>query len=160
MASTVLRARLDFGFSVTEDHGGAPSGLAIESPFTLFTDSLPMLPTDTPPAALLSLYKSTISGGGYTIDLTAAQGSNGNVNASGKRIQAIRASNPSASTGNVTIATGASNGRAIPASIVVPPGGETLVFYNDYGMDIDATHKTLDISGTNGDVPEIGILLG
>ena len=115
MASTVLRANLTFGFTVSEDHGGAPAGVTIESPFSTFNDSLSMLPTDTPPAALLSLYKTTISGGGYTIDLTAAQGSNGNVNGTGKRIQAIRVSNPSASTGNVTIATGASNGgRSLP----------------------------------------------
>ena len=34
------------------------------------------------------------------------------------------------------------------------------MYYNDFGVDIDATHKNLDVSGTNGDVPEIGILLG
>jgi hypothetical protein len=159
MASTIIRAQLTFGFTCAEDHGGAPSGVVIESPFTAYNDSLPMLPTDTPPAALLSIYKTTI-GAGFTIDLTAAQGSNGNVNGSGKRIQAIRVSNPSASIANVTIATGVSNGHVIPASVVVPPGGEALLFYNDYGVDIDGTHKTLDVSGNAADTPEIGILLG
>lgn len=102
-----------------------------------------------------SKINTTISGGGYTIDLTSL----GGISGSGLRIQRISVTNPSTSTGNVTVATGASNGRAIPASIVVPPGGNSVNFYNDYGVDIDGTHKTLDVSGTNGDVPIIGISL-
>ena len=96
---------------------------------------------------------TTISGGAYTIDLTSVGGYSG----AGLRIQRISVTNPSGSTGNVTIATGASNGRVIPASIVVPPGGSANYFYADYGADIDGTHKTLDVTGTNGDVPTIAI---
>jgi hypothetical protein len=160
MSSTVTRAQLIFGFTAVEDHGGAPSGVVIDSPFTAFNATLALLPTTTPPVALLAVYKTTIAGGGYTIDLSAAQGSNGTIDATGKRVQALRVSNPSGSTGDVTVATGASNGISLPSSVVVPPGGEALIYYADVGADIDGTHKTLDVSGTDDDVPEVGILLG
>jgi len=109
----------------------------------------------TTTATLDAKINTTISGGGYTIDLTNLNGQDG----SGLRIQRILATNPANSVGNVTVATGASNGRAIPASLVVPPGGTAAYYYNDYGVDIDATNKTLDVTGTNADVPLISVSL-
>jgi hypothetical protein len=94
---------------------------------------------------------TVIAGGGYTIDLTSIAG----VSATGLRIQRITITSPPTSVGNVTLATGASNGRVIPGALVVPPGGLAVAIYNDYGVDIDGTHKTLDVSGTDGDAPLI-----
>ena len=103
-----------------------------------------------------SKINTTISGGGYTLDLTSLAGFDG----TGLRIQRISVANPAGSTGNVTIATGATNGYALPASIVVYPGGNFVESYNDGGgQDVDATHKTLDVSGTNGDTPIIALSL-
>ena len=65
--------------------------------------------------SLFGVYKTTISGGGYTIDLTAFQGTNATLDGTGKKLIAIAIANPAASTGDVNVATGASNGYAWPS---------------------------------------------
>jgi hypothetical protein len=49
----------------------------------------------------------------------------------------------------VVIAKGASNGYAFNGAAgdqTIPPGGSVQVFLNDGLVDIDGTHKTLDIT--------------
>ena len=76
----------------------------------------------SPAPALFSVYKQALAAT-LTVDFTSAQGSNGNVNATGKRLLGILVTSPAASTADVNIATGASNGYALPQPIKVKPGG-------------------------------------
>ena len=50
--------------------------------------------------------------------------------------------------------------KGLRVPIMRYPGGNFVESYNDGGgQDVDATHKTLDVSGTNGDTPIIALSL-
>lgn len=160
MAASVLQAQLLSWFKIFEATGGAPSGVNSPSAFEDLDQFLQLDGTTTPAVALFSVYKPTISGGGFTIDLTAAQGSNGNINATGKKLLAVQVANPAGSAGDVTISTGASNGYALAQPVKVKPGGFAMIYQAAALGAVDGTHKTLDVTATNGDVPYIGLLFG
>jgi len=114
MSASVIRAYLLAWFRVDETTGGAPSGVNSPSHFEDLDQLLDLSSPTTPNPTLFSVYKTAISSGGYTIDLTAAQGSNGNVDATGKKLLGVMIFNPAASAGFVQLATGGSNGYTIP----------------------------------------------
>lgn len=160
MSAAISNLLLLSQFQVTENPGSAPSGVALTSLFQELDQFKQLSPTSTPPVSQFGIYKTTISGGGYTIDVTSLQGSNGTLNANGKKLVAVCVANPAASAGDVNIATGASNGYALAQPIKVKPGGFAIVYQAAQLAAVDGTHKTLDVSGTNGDTPEIGLIFG
>jgi hypothetical protein len=158
MSASVTALRLILQFQVDENPGSAPAGVALLSTFKELDTSLFLNSSSTPAPSLFSVYKTLISGGGYTIDTTAAQGTNGTVNANGKKLIGLVINNPSASAGDAQVATGATNGYSLPQPIKVKPGGFAVEWFASALGAIGSGAKTLDITATNGDTPEIGLL--
>lgn len=161
MSASVTQLLILTQFQVTENPGSAPSGVGVSSFFGELDQLQRLTSTSTPPVSLFGVYKTTLSGG-YSIDFSSLQGSSGTLNATtgSKKLVAIIIANPSASSGDVNVATGASNGYTIPQPLKVKPGGFVIEYFAGALTGSDATHKTLDVSGTNGDTPEIALVFG
>ncbi|HEY1600767.1 MAG TPA: hypothetical protein VGG64_14255 [Pirellulales bacterium] len=160
MAAAVKALRCLLQFDIDEDPGSEPAGITLLSTFKGLDQQLFLGPTSAIVPALFSIYNTLISGGGYTIDTTAAQGTNGTINANGKKLLGVVISNPAASAGDVQIATGGSNGYVLPQPVKVKPGGFAFEWFASGLTAIDGTHKTLDITATDGDTPMVGLLFG
>lgn len=160
MSATITNFLLLTQFQVTENPGSGPAGVQLTSFFNELDQLVQLTPTATPAATLFGVYKTTISGSGYTIDATSLQGSNGLLNANGKRLVAIALAHPASSVGDVSVATGASSGYALPGTLTCKPGGWAILYYHSQLATVDGTHKTLDVSGTSGDTPEIALVWG
>jgi len=104
----------------------------------------------------------TLSTGAATIDLTALVGTGGAaVDGTGLKVQFAKFKNTAAAA--MTIVGGASNGYLLfgaSGSVIVPPGGEMLLKFSDGTPDIDATHKTLDITGTGSQAMLVEFVMG
>jgi len=120
--------------------------------------------TTTVPATTVSSFNKTMSSGAATIDLRALTGVNGAaIDGNGLKVQCAKFRNKTTNANNITIVGGASNGFLIfgtAGTITLPPGGEILLYLKDQSSDIDATHKTIDISGTGSQVLECLIVMG
>lgn len=160
MSASVTQLLLLAQFQVTENPGSAPAGVALSSLFKELDQFQQLTPSSTPPVSLFGIYKTTISGGTYTVDVTSLQGSNGTLNATAKKLVAIAIANPVGSAGDVNVATGASNGYTIPQPLKVKPGGFLVEYFAANLTAVDSTHKTLDVTGTTGDTPEIALIFG
>lgn len=116
--------------------------------------------TTTPPAQWYYAYKTALGGSSFDIDLTALPTTQGNVNATGKKVRGIRIR--AAATHACTVAPGAANGYQLNGanSIVVPAGGDMQMYFADALVAVDGTHKILTITATVGDVPLIQLLVG
>lgn len=98
----------------------------------------------------------TLSGGALTIDLTSLPATGGGTfSATGLRLIVAHLECPATNAGAINIAPGASNGYYFLGSgndFTIPIGGLMSVYTNNQGIDIDGTHKTLDLSGTGADI--------
>ena len=124
---------------------------------TLFDESI------TPsPATMFSGKLYALVAGALTLDLRATHivgGASGDGN--GLKVQGFYFKNLGANA--MTIVAGASNGYLIfgaSGSVIVQPGGAVCIFHNDASADIDATHKTIDVSGTLVQTFECAVILG
>jgi hypothetical protein len=160
MSASITNLLLLTQFQVTENPGSGPSGVQLTSFFNEVDQLVRLSPTSTPAATLFGVYKTAISGSGYTIDATSLQGSNGLLNATGKKLVAIALAHPAASAGDVSVSTGATNGYALPATLTCKPGGFAILYHAAHLANVDSTHKTFDITGTSGDTPEIALVWG
>ena len=115
----------------------------------------------TTPAAT-KVYAEKLSGS-QTLDLTALTRSIGAVvNATALRLQQIQISNLSTSA-TIVIAKGATNGYAFNGAAgdkAILPSGHYAEYFHDGLTDIDATHKTLDITGTTGQYYNVVMIFG
>lgn len=128
-------------------------------------------PSPTLPPVDLSV---TLGASATTFDLTAAPAAEDNditVNLNGGKLVAIIIKCPSDNTGDITIAPGASNGHALFGSgneLDIRPGQVmNLAFVNSRDeefvagtQEVDSTHKTVTISGAEGDVLECLAVFG
>src|SRR5579863_1282018 len=112
MASSVTAFQLYTFFNVTENTNSAPTGVGAPIVFQEMNQSL------NPTVAYFAIYRQSL-GSTLSPDFTAAQGTNGTINASGMRLMAICVVNPSTSTADVNIAAGAANPYALPQPITV-----------------------------------------
>ena len=110
--------------------------------------------------------RRTMGGTAETLDLTAlVHVVLGSIDLSGLKVQAIKVA---AAAANNAAGLNFTNGAANPYDIfgaagdavTVLPGMAVLVYAPDKLEDVDATHKTIDVAGTAGDVYEIVILAG
>ncbi len=107
----------------------------------------------------VSEFLLSLSAGVATIDLRALTGTNGgSVDGNGLKLQIFRVKNLGAA--EMTFAVGASNGLDIGDGIKVPPGAVIGAMYNDGLHDVDASHKTIDVTGTGSQTAEITIVMG
>ncbi len=159
MAASVTSLQLFMSCAIVENTGGGPPGIPVLSTFRDFDQSLNLNSGTSPAPALFAVYKQSL-GSTLSPDFTSAQGSNGNVNATGKRLLGMLVTNPATATADVNIATGATNGYALPQPVKVKPGGFVVQWFGGALGVIDATHKTLDITGDGTTTPEIGLIFG
>lgn len=140
--------------------GSAPTATR-QVTHTEYNESASLNSGSTPPATLVAEWLQALSGGAATVDLTALTGTNGaTVDGTGLKPQVIRIKNLGANA--LTVATGASNGHNsfTADGVVIPPSGHAMFFLNDGKEDIDATHKTFDLTGTTTQTSEWTIVLG
>lgn len=163
MASTALSAVLGTRFSVTEDTGDAPTGIHAPSLFEAFNARAVLSAGGAGDVlcSLLSVYKTTISGGGYTVDLTNAQGTNGAVDGTGLHVIGLCVDN-SYSDNEVSIEDGASDEYSLNDGdpLVVPAGGFLLLYFGAELGAISSGAKNVQILGTNDDAPSVAFLIG
>jgi len=153
MAASVTTFQLLTFFNVTESTGGSPAGITAPSVFQEMNQSI------NPAATHFSVYKQAL-GSTLSPDFTAAQGTNGNINATNKRLLGICIVSAATNTADVNIATGATNGYPLPQPIKVKPGGFVIEWFGSSLPVVDATHKTVDITGNGSTTPEIGFIFG
>lgn len=114
------------------------------------------------PATIFSGKVYTLVTGALSIDLRALRtvgGGSGDGN--GLKVQGLFIENLGANV--MTFVGGASNGYLIfgtAGSVQVQPGGSLCLFTNDGSADVDATHKTIDVSGTGSQTFQLAVILG
>jgi len=113
----------------------------------------------------LVVYEHTLDGADDEIDLTAVAASEGSDSGdlTGKKVYAAFIYPDADNAGDTTIGPGASNAYPLfgtANSVVIPKGGK-LIWYDPAVSlaAVSATAKTIKISGTDGDVCKIGLLL-
>lgn len=105
----------------------------------------------------------TLSGATGTLDLTAAPLARQpavTTNLTGAKLFAIQISAPVTNVGAITVKQGATNGFPIlgSASLAVLNPGDRIILLSSSitpKQAVDATHKTIDYSGTSGDTVKI-----
>lgn len=118
----------------------------------------------TPPATKVATFEKAMIAGAASIDLTALVGTNGGaVSGSGLKLQRYLLVNPIANANPITIVGGASNGYLLfgtAGSVILNPGDFLYGGAKDTLPDIDATHKTIDISGTGTQALQCTLVMG
>ncbi len=130
---------------------------------TSYNETSSLTGATTPPVTSCASFLATLSSGTLTLDLRALTGTNGaTIDGNGLKVQIVRCKNLGANP--LTIKSGASNGHTgfftATTGTIVPAGAHVMIFTNDAGDDIDATHKTWDLSGTSAQTSEWTIVLG
>lgn len=119
--------------------------------------------TSTVPATDHSQKLFNLSGGAKTIDLTAFLGTyNRTIDGTGKKLRIVRFQNNSAASA-MTIGKGAANGYDLwggAAALTVPAGCAVEMIFQDKLPAIDASHKTIDISGAGTDQFALSLVIG
>lgn len=162
-APSVASVQILSWFNITENTGSAPTNVTIQSTFNELNQTLNLNSGTTPAPTVLGLYKTSLSGIVH-VDFTAVTDSaNGTIDCSsggGKKLIALAVNNPSASAHAVSIATGGTNGYALPSTYTTQVGGWTTLYFASTLTVVDSTHKTVDISQTSygTDVPEFAFL--
>lgn len=117
--------------------------------------------TSTPPATEAVYMTLTGTGAGSgTIDLTNLTGPlNSVITAAGLKLQAIRITSATTSTGNFAIVEGAANGYA-GVTHTVGPGEAVMQLFNDRLADVAAGDKTLDWTRSGSLTVNITLIFG
>lgn len=131
---------------------------------TGYSTSLTLNASSTPPATKCAYFLQALTAGAATIDMTSLTGTYGAaVTGAGLRPQIVKFKATSTNTGGITITPGASNGYDIfgaSSSITLTAGQEVTLYRKDGGVDIDATHKTIDLAGTGTESLECTFIFG
>lgn len=92
-------------------------------------------------------YTVNMTAGAATIDLTAC-GAGGDVDLTDLRVTYIKLEGLATNTAEVVVDTGLANGYNLDATLVVEPGDTVVVTKTVANqIDVDATHKTWDVTG-------------
>lgn len=163
MASTV-QANIVMNPGVTETFAATdlPSIGALSLPYAAFSKRWALNAASTPPATKVYGEEVTTDGA-ETLDFTAlARSIGGTIDCSGLRLQALMLINES-TTNTVTIKKGAANGydfNATAQTILVQAECALMMTFNDDLVDVDGTHKEIDITATNGQKYFLLLLFG
>lgn len=126
--------------------------------------SLTLNANSVAPATKVASFQQALTAGAATIDLRALSGSNGGtVDGNGLKVQVVKLRNLAANANAITIEPGASNGFNLfgaAFSITLAPGQEITAYLKDQTPDVDATHKTLDLTGTGTQILEVIVVMG
>lgn len=107
--------------------------------------------SSTPPGSQVFSDRRTLTAGADTLDLTALTNSIGAaLDLTGLKVQLLLIKGATTNTGDIVVATGASNGYP-GITGTVPDGGYMLLFGNDGYADVAAADAEIDISSTDLD---------
>jgi hypothetical protein len=127
-----------------------------------YNEAAALTAASTPPATSVAEFLLALTAGAATIDLRTLTGTNGAVvDGNGLKVQIVRIKNLGAN--NMTFKGGSAtphNMFTVTTGQVVFPGAHLMIFSNDGGDDIDATHKFWDVEGTASQTAEITIIMG
>jgi len=142
--------------------GSAPAAMRVVT-HTDYNETATLNSGTTPPATTCASFLATLSSGSLTIDLRTLNGTNGAIiDGNGLKVQVVRVKNLGANP--LTIKSGASTGHTgfftATTGTIVPAGAILMLFTNDNGDDIDATHKFWDLTGTGAQTSEWTIVMG
>ncbi len=128
--------------------------------------------TTTPRIELSPIVRTITISGTTTVDLTAAAGvalpiaASRTIDATGKKLVAVRLSCPSTNVASVNVAPGASNPYPIFGTgndVDVKPGQTLIALINGVASSyvaVGPTAKTLDVTGTTNDVLNVELYFG
>lgn len=128
-------------------------------------DDTASLDADSSPAVTKVAYQSTaMSTGAATLDLTSLTLNSLSVTLSGLHLRVVKVKAPTTNSAAVTVAKGASNGLTALGSafsVTLQPGA-WFELYDPSGLAaaVDATHKTLDVTGTGTDAVQLSVAAG
>lgn len=153
MATTFKNAVLDSKLTVTQELGAAH----VDGQRIIIDDLDEHIVIDsgsTPDGAYAFSGHTAMTGSAVTLDfLDALVDTEGTtITMTGQKVRAIKFKNPAANTGGITITGGASNGLLLfgtAGSVVLTPGASLLLYLENDGVTIDATHCNVDCTGTN-----------
>lgn len=175
MSNTSLVANLSLAGAEVFTAAEAPSGATAAARTVSITGpdiSTTLDSTTTPKIEVAPIVRKVTISGTITIDFTAAQGvalpaaATRTLDHTGKKLVAVRLSCPSTNVAVINVAPGASNPYPLFGTgndIDVKPGQTVIAIMNgvasSYGA-VSPTVKTIDISGTNGDVIQVECYFG
>lgn len=175
MPNTLLTANLALSGSEVFSASEAPTGASAAQRTIAVTGadlSVSLDGSSTPKVESPPIVRRVTISGTTTIDLTAAAGvslplaASRTVDATGKRLVAMRLSCPTTNAGAVNVAPGASNGYALLGSgndVDVRPG-ETLIAITSGVASgkpvVSGSAKNIDITGTTNDVILVELYFG
>ncbi len=129
---------------------------------TEYNETANLNAASTPPVTQVAEFLLTLVSGAATIDLRALDGTNAAVvDGNGLKVQIVRIKNLGANP--MTFKGGAATPHNMFGTTdgqEVFPGGHIMLFSNDSGDDIDATHKHWDVTGTAAQTAEITVIMG
>jgi len=106
------------------------------------------------PATTVAAFAEELSAGAATIDLTALSGTQGEVDGTGLKVQALKVIAAAANTEVVTVGDGAANGYELLGdgwTMDLAPGQEVLVYGNEAAPDISGTASDIDLASSDLD---------
>jgi len=160
--STTVNASYRSRLTITENYDTTSAGAGRnEAPFD---DVKSQDATSTPAIAGGGFCSVALAAGAATVDLTSLTTVSGrNFSLSGLKVRQMKLTNPSANANAITIAKGAANGYTgfdAAFKITLQPGQSWLFDDAGNGVLVDATHKTLDLTGTGTQALQIAITGG
>lgn len=167
MAKTIA---LTYGGNVnveeTLDAAAVPSANAAQRKIThnAFNKSATLSGSTTPAVSDTANGTLTLTAGAGTIDLTAVIGTNGeSVDASAKKVVAVKFINPATNANSITIVEGGTNGHptlGASFSVTLAPGQEIQAYLAAAGTAVGASDLSIDVSGTGSQVLQYQFVFG
>lgn len=131
-----------------------------------FNHSAILTGSTTPPVAKMASFRTTMSDGAASIDLTALTGTHGaTIDFTGLVVHALLVKAVSTNGASLALAKHGTNGYSLNSSTTwlmsLHPGAAQLyVSAADTGEAVDATHKVIHVTGTTTDAVDVTILAG
>jgi len=153
-APSIQSVSLNFAMTVTELLANIPdlSPGAGQLVHDLFNRRFSLTPSSSPPVSIYVASGTALGGATLDIDLTAAPGSQGAIDCTGKGLVCLLAVNTNAH--QFTVAPGAANAYPLPETLLLHAGGGRAErFFPTPLTAVDGTHKMIRITGTLGDTP-------
>ena len=167
-SAVVATAQLVSQWNITEVPTGTPSCVSDRIVSRDFNPGAEQLsPDSTVPVTKYSGPEYTIAASKVEIDLTDLEGSQGNIDGTGLKVQGLRVQMASTNTDPITIGPGDSDAYelfGVGNELELSPGARVDFFFNETLWDVMGTSgtdpKNIKLTGTDDDVAKVELLLG
>lgn len=149
-----IAASWSMKLNVTETLENIPSSNnpTIEHNTFSLSGNLPATASPAVPITKMSAKVHALTAGALTLDFTALPATEGNIDCTGLKLQAVLIQNLGEAA--MVFEQGASNGYQLQGanfSFALLPGGAVMLKFNDDNDDVSGTKKTWDITGTGAE---------